>query len=205
MEMKKLTIACFSLLLLTQCREGEKKADGAAESAPAAVEEATPNRAEAARGFALETQAALGKTLQAQIAERGTTGAIGFCNLNALPITDSVAKARGVKIRRITDRPRNQANLATAAEAWLMGRVRDSLAKGVASGSLELAENGETHYYFPIVTNNLCLQCHGVSGQDVPPEVGALIAELYPDDQAMGYGPNQLRGLWKVTPNPGNQ
>jgi hypothetical protein len=203
--MKKIAIACVSLLLFAQCREGEKKAEGAAESAPAAVEEASQNQAEAARGFALETQAALGKTLQAQIARQGTTGAIGFCNLNALPITDSVAKARGVKIGRITDRPRNPANRATAAEAGLMARVRDSLAKGVASGSLALAENGETHYYFPIVTNNLCLQCHGVSGQDVAPEVGARLAALYPDDQAMGYGPNELRGLWKVTPNPGNQ
>lgn len=203
--MKKLAIAFISLSLLAQCREGGKKDGGAVESPAVPVAETAPNRAEEARGFALETQAALGKTLQAQIAQRGTAGAIGFCNLKALPITDSVAQARGVAIRRITDRPRNPINRASEAETALMGRVRDSLAKGVASGSLELYENGKTHYYFPIVTNTLCLQCHGLPGQDVAPEVGTRLAELYPDDQAMGYGPNQLRGLWKVTPNPNNE
>lgn len=202
--MKKLAIACFSLLLLAQCREGEKRAGSARESPTATPEESPPNGAEAARVFALEIQAALGKTLQAQIAARGTAGAIAFCNLNALPITDSIAKARGAEIRRITDRPRNAANRASAAEAGLMARVRESLSEGAGTGSLELRENGGAHYYFPIVTNPLCLQCHGVPGQEVSPEVGARIAELYPEDQALGYGPNQLRGLWKVTMNPRN-
>lgn len=204
-KMKKFAIACVSLMLFAQCREGDKKAQPAAESPAAPVEETSQNQAEAARGYALETQAALGKTLQAQIAQQGTAGAIGFCNLKALPITDSIAKARGAEIRRVTDRPRNSANQASAAEVGLMGRVRDSLSKGAAAGSLELTENGVTHYYFPIVTNNLCLQCHGAPGQDVAPEVGERLAALYPDDQALGYGPNQLRGLWKVTPNPGNE
>lgn len=203
--MKKLALACITLLLLAQCREGAKKAGEAVESPPAPVEEASPHGEEAARGFALETQAALGKTLQAQIARQGTTGAIGFCNLNALPITDSVAKVRGVEIHRITDRPRNPENRASAAEIGLMARVRDSLAKGTATGTLELSDNGATQYYFPILTNPLCLQCHGVPGQDVAPEVGARLSELYPEDQALGYGPNQLRGLWKVSTHPNNK
>jgi len=200
--MKRLAVACAFLLLFAQCREGGKKAGAAAESPAPPAREAAQNQAEAARGFALETQAALGRTLQARIAAGGAAGAIGFCNLNALPITDSVAQAHGVEIRRITDRPRNPANRASAAEAGLMARVRDSLAKGASAGSLELTENGAMQYYFPIVTNALCLQCHGVPGQDVAPEVGERLMVLYPEDEALGYGPNQLRGLWKVHMNP---
>ena len=186
-------------MLLAQCRQAEKKADAAAAPAPEAAMHPAPDPYEVARGFAQETQAALGKTLQAQIGAHGPAEAISFCNVKALPIADSIARAHGATINRITDRPRNRANRANPEEARVMGMVRFSLSKEIQPDWLRLSENGTTYYYFPIMTNGLCLQCHGAPGQQVTPEVGARLAELYPEDEALGYGPNQLRGLWKVS------
>ncbi len=199
--MKNWMIAGISLLFLAQCREGNKKDAPATANAPEPVEQPAPDPYEVARGFAQQTQAALGKTLQAQIGQHGPAEAISFCNVKALPITDSIARVHGVTITRITDRPRNSANRANAREAQVMEMVRFSLSKETPPDWLRLSESGKTYYYFPIITNELCLQCHGAPGQQVTPEVGARLAERYPNDEALGYGPNQLRGLWKVSLN----
>jgi hypothetical protein len=55
--------------------------------------------------------------------------------------------------------------------------------------------------YYPIVTNAMCLQCHGTEGVDISPSTQAVIDRQYPDDQATGYGEKQLRGLFVVTMN----
>lgn len=197
--MKNWMIALFSILLLAHCKEADKKAQPDAEPAPEPAAQTAPDPYEVARGFAQQTQAALGKTLQAQIGQNGPAAAIAFCNVKALPITDSIARVHGATITRITDKPRNAANRANAEEAKVIEMVRFSLSKEVPPDWLRLTENGTTYYYFPIMTNELCLQCHGTPKEQVSPEVGARLAELYPNDEALGYGPNQLRGLWKVS------
>jgi hypothetical protein len=54
-------------------------------------------------------------------------------------------------------------------------------------------------FYSPIViTNALCLQCHGTPEIEVRPETLAAIAKLYPRDQATGFKLGDLRGLWRV-------
>lgn len=194
-------IACVSVLLFAQCKERSRKAEPGAESTPEPIEHPAPDPYEVARGFAQETQAALGKTLQAQIGQNGPAAAIAFCNVKALPITDSIAALHGATVTRITDRPRNTVNRANPEEARVMEMVRFSLSKEIPPDWLRLSENGTTYYYFPIMTNEMCLQCHGTPDQQVTPEVGARLAELYPNDEALGYGPNQLRGLWKVSLN----
>jgi len=52
--------------------------------------------------------------------------------------------------------------------------------------------------YYPIITQPLCLQCHGAPGKEINPETVEVIAQLYPLDRAIGYQTNEVRGLWKV-------
>ena len=56
-------------------------------------------------------------------------------------------------------------------------------------------------FYTPLVTNAMCLQCHGTPGKDIKPDVSAKLAELYPNDKAMGYKENELRGLLRIKMN----
>ena len=148
--------------------------------------------------YAMAVQGTLGKTLQGRIREAGPQGAIEFCNLNALAITDSIGETLGAEISRVTDRVRNPMNRATAAEATLISQYRDELAAGNAPEPLVVHEGEKVYFYAPILTNDLCLKCHGSAGSDISPEVYNKLRELYPGDQAVSYSANELRGLWKV-------
>jgi hypothetical protein len=56
------------------------------------------------------------------------------------------------------------------------------------------------HYLKPIfIQAEGCLRCHGVPGQTLLPEASALLSDRYPQDQATGYGPGDLRGAWHLS------
>ena len=44
----------------------------------------------------------------------------------------------------------------------------------------------------------MCLQCHGNKENDISTGTLTKINTLYPKDKAIGYGINQVRGLWVV-------
>jgi hypothetical protein len=149
--------------------------------------------------YAMATQAVLGKTLQEKIKSEGTVAAIEFCNLRALPITDSLSREKGAAISRITDRPRNPLNRASDEEMKFISRFRSEMAAGEAPEALVVRQDNRTNFYYPILTNNLCLQCHGRPEKEITPEVLSVLRERYPEDSATGYAANEFRGLWKVS------
>ena len=58
--------------------------------------------------------------------------------------------------------------------------------------------NGKMVGYYPIMTNKLCLQCHGTIDMDITPSVLSLINEKYPEDKAVGYAENELSDIWVI-------
>jgi hypothetical protein len=52
-----------------------------------------------------------------------------------------------------------------------------------------------------IVSQPLCLQCHG-SESDIAAETREAILAIYPDDKATGYRLNDLRGIWRIILSP---
>jgi hypothetical protein len=44
----------------------------------------------------------------------------------------------------------------------------------------------------------MCLKCHGNLGQEVEAKTYDKILELYPNDKAVGYDINQVRGIWSI-------
>lgn len=186
------------LLSFTQCRDVPKAEPADATDGKEA--ELVHNEA-LAKSLAMEVQATLGKTLQQHLKQEGVAGAISYCNEKALPITDSISRKHGVQIQRITDKPRNSVNEASALEIEIMSRVRDSLKIGANPGGLTSDGESEIAYYFPIVTAPLCLNCHGTPGEEINLEDLNTITSFYPEDKAIEYNSNELRGLWKVTFN----
>jgi uncharacterized protein YndB with AHSA1/START domain len=134
-----------------------------------------------------QLKGALGKALMAQIQENGAVEAIGFCSLEALPLTEQVSKDTGKTLSRITDKPRNAANMADAEGLEILAQMRADL----ASDQLLTHYQKGAAYYFPLTIQPVCLTCHG---QDLTPELKQAIAEKYPEDQATGYALNELRG-----------
>ncbi|MCB0648122.1 MAG: DUF3365 domain-containing protein [Saprospiraceae bacterium] len=153
---------------------------------------------EAGKTAALTTKAELGKNLLGAINNRGTAGAVEFCNLKATGLTDSMQNVLHTKIKRVSDQYRNPENAANLQELEYIIHAKKQLAEtGDIKPKIQEMEGGMVGYY-PITTNKMCLQCHGVVGKDISEEVLKRIGTLYPQDKATGYGENELRGIWVV-------
>ncbi len=142
---------------------------------------------------------ALSQQLQRAISDRGLEGALAFCNVHALPITDSLSETMQVSISRTALRFRNPENAPDDIDQQVMERFQQLIAQlGKASDTLVRNHNGDLVYMAPIITLPACLQCHGVPDVEIKPQTMDLVRALYPDDRAIGFREGELRGMWKV-------
>jgi nitrate reductase cytochrome c-type subunit len=149
-------------------------------------------------GYALATKAALGKNLMKAIQEKGTDGAVAFCNLRAIELTDSISVMNNAQIKRVSDKPRNPFNKANKEELGYITTFKEQLAAGMEVDPVVVPGNEEVTVYYPITTNAMCLQCHGKPNEQVKPTTMATLRKLYPEDKAVGYNVNEVRGIWSV-------
>jgi len=147
--------------------------------------------------FAMTTKQVLGKNLMGTIQRKGTLAALQFCNTAAYPLTDSMALVHKAFIQRVSDQPRNPKNEARGKELEYIMQFKEDLINGNEPQPIIERTDGKITFYSPIVTNNMCLQCHGKPA-DISKEVSSQIAQLYPSDKATGYDENQVRGIWKI-------
>jgi mono/diheme cytochrome c family protein len=149
--------------------------------------------------YALKTKAVLGKNLIGTIQKKGPLAALEFCNERAYPLTDSMSVVKNAEIKRVTDKPRNQRNVANAEELEYLSIFKQQLAKEFEMQPIVKESENSVHVYYPIITNSMCLQCHGKPEEDIKPEVIAKLTELYPNDKATGYSLDQVRGIWSIS------
>lgn len=147
--------------------------------------------------IALETKKLLGQNLMGAIQKEGAIHALEFCNVEAIPLTTSMAEKYTASVQRVSDKNRNPQNLATPEEAELIDLFTQQIRSGKDPQPVLIPEKGKTRFYYPIVTNSMCLQCHGKS-EDIEPQVREKILKLYPQDKAVGYSENEVRGIWKI-------
>ncbi|NND94970.1 MAG: DUF3365 domain-containing protein [Flavobacteriales bacterium] len=155
------------------------------------------NHLESGLNFAMKTKAILGKNLMGQINKNGTASAVEFCNGKAIHLTDSMAMEQGVAIRRVSDKARNHLNQADEYQLGILSAMKSQLSNDESISPLIRETEISAIGYYPIETNKMCLQCHGRS-EDIEPVVMAKIKDLYPEDRALGYDVNELRGIWVV-------
>ncbi|MCY2688585.1 Tll0287-like domain-containing protein [Salinimicrobium sp. TH3] len=155
------------------------------------------NPADKGLKIALETKELLGQNLMGAIQKEGTLHALEFCNVEAIPLTASMAEKYNASVQRVSDKYRNPQNQATPEEAELIDLFTAQLNAGKDPQPVLFPENGTIRFYYPIVTNSMCLQCHGKPG-DIEPQVKEKILKLYPQDRAVGYSENEVRGIWKI-------
>lgn len=161
---------------------------------------AEENKSPAEKGleYALNTTKELGKNLMGAIQKKGTVEAVEFCNVRAYPITDSMATAQNATIKRVSDKPRNPKNRASTKELKIIERYKAAVANGEDYEPVTEMEKGRNTFYYPIIINAMCLQCHGIPDETVQPEVLTVIKDLYPNDKATGYNINEVRGMWAI-------
>jgi len=149
------------------------------------------------RELATRFQIALGGRLKSVIAREGAVAAIEICRREAPAIAAAMSVNSGKQLRRIALRTRNPANAADAAERELLQRFAAQMRADpqAVPEHFAAAEDGSARYLRAIVTQPLCLVCHGPAPAA---EVRAEIARYYPDDHATGFAAGELRGALVV-------
>jgi hypothetical protein len=144
-------------------------------------------------------QAALSQALQKAMAEGGVEKAIAYCNINALPLLDSVQRPVPSIIRRVSLRLRNESNAPNELELELLHAYHQA-----RQDSIDLPENvqmlGDSVLFTkPIaISNGLCLTCHGQPGESLTAETYNMLRRYYPKDAATRYQMGELRGMWSI-------
>lgn len=174
---------------------------------PAArAQDATPADA-ASLAAARAAAKGLGETLKAQLVAAikagGPVAAVGVCRSIAPAIAEDQSQAHAVKVGRTALKVRNPANAPDAFERRVLEDFVRKINAGADPASLEHAEtvtqNGESVFrYMKAIPTAAepCLTCHG---SNLEPALKAEIQRLYPDDQATGFDPGELRGAFTVT------
>lgn len=148
--------------------------------------------------MAQTTKAELGKNLMGQIQKNGVIAALEFCNIQAMPLTDSMSVVHKAHIKRVSDKPRNPSNSANAVELQHIQTFKNQVASGNEVKPIITTSGEKVEFYYPIITNSMCLKCHGTPGKELEKLTLNKIMERYPNDKAMGYGDNEVRGIWSI-------
>ncbi|QDG52323.1 DUF3365 domain-containing protein [Persicimonas caeni] len=162
--------------------------------APVEMTEADKAKLEKAKS----AQKELGKTLLNELtsatAQKGFPEAVAVCNTVAPQIAEKVHTDKGVAIGRTSFKLRNPDNKPpTWAEPFVEARATEPTVMRSTGGD-KLA------YLAPIKMGELCVNCHGPADK-LAEGVPEKVAELYPQDQATGFNPGDLRGwFWVEVP-----
>lgn len=132
----------------------------------------------------------------------GPLRAIVVCKYSAPEITSTVSRQSGVRVTRISLRPRNRA--LGEPDAWEQETLLDfekRASKGEKADGMERAElvtepaGRYFRYVKAIPMSAVCATCHGSTISDA---VRSVIAADYPYDRATDYAVGQVRGAISV-------
>jgi hypothetical protein len=141
----------------------------------------------------------MGKLVR-ELKEKGPAGAVHVCadiaqKISAEHTTDDLMIRRvSLKVRNPLDEP-DDYERRVLEEMEALQRDGGSPVENVEVVAVEGEER--LRYMRPLTIKQPCLACHGpVEAMD--DEVRSMLAERYPDDQAVGYAEGDLRGAISV-------
>lgn len=139
----------------------------------------------------------LKSTLMAGMKADGPEAAIHLCNVQAPEIATANSKD-GWDVGRTSLKIRNPNNAPDAWEKIVLDTFEKQMAAGADIATLEAStrQDGQLRYMKAIPVGGPCVVCHGES---LAAPVKAKLDELYPQDEARGYLPGQLRGAFTLT------
>jgi hypothetical protein len=140
--------------------------------------------------------------LEGAVQKEGMQKAMQYCVLKNYSFIDSLEKTEHALIRRTSDKLRNPLNKADSTEASLMAAYQYNYSHDISTNSHPpLLEDKYLLFTAPIIIEGTCLECHGVVGKDISEENYKIIKAAYPQDQAINYKLEQLRGMWSIRIN----
>lgn len=170
-----------------------------AEAPPGAGREASTAASKAAVG---ELAEALKGYLGSAMKEQGPDGALAVCQTIAPEAAAAIGERHKVVLRRTALKVRNPANAPDAFEARVLAEFEQQARSGADLQTLSRSEIVEIDGIPKLrfmkaipMADQPCSTCHGSS---IKPELIEKVRRLYPQDQAIGFKPGELRGAFSV-------
>ncbi len=185
-------------LFLSSCESDSGKASTEKPSTDKGEHEEFLARADEASGLLMKR---LGTQLKSALKAGGPESALQVCQQVGQPLTDATnQELGGVTVTRTALKVRNPKNEPNESdrkvmEAWLQKNEDGSM---LLKSEVVQGPKGGTVVYKPILTQQVCLKCHG-DPATFSPELKASLNQLYPNDQATGFTEGSLRGVFKIT------
>lgn len=183
------------------CRQrAEPKIEPSLIEPPALTAEETNAASEIGTEASLALMKSLGGQLKAALQSGGPENALHVCQQVAQPLTASTSQdLPAATVTRTALMVRNSANAPSTDDHEVLSRWQTLLAEGQSLPENEIIRqsDNQTLFYKPILTEAICLKCHG-DPSTFSPALTAKISEGYPDDQAIGFKEGDLRGAFRV-------
>jgi len=164
---------------------------------------ADPALVNAARSTAQALGARLKTQLTAALEAGGPAAALSVCNTTAPAIAADLAADYGGEVGRTALRVRNAGNAPDAYEREVLEAFAARMAAGEDPATLEHAaivgDHGQRRFrYLKAIPMAVapCASCHGTA---IAPALADRIHALYPDDEATGFAPGELRGAFTLS------
>jgi hypothetical protein len=171
-----------------------------AAAAPPETGATSPDWVPSARAAAGELSSRLKAELTSALAESGPRGGVAVCRDRAPAIAASVSTEK-LDIGRTALRVRNAENAPDRWERSVLESFRSQMRQGADPSQLErwqvLDSDGRKlgRWMKAIPMGPKCATCHG---SDIAEPLADTIRTLYPDDEATGFTPGELRGAFTV-------
>jgi hypothetical protein len=155
------------------------------------------------RNTSMEFMKTLKGVLISQMQTNGVVEAVAVCSDTAQVLTNSFGINKGVFIRRVSLRNRNENNYPDEFEKRILNKfelLKQNNELNETTEHFEVVKEDEftyLRYLKPILVQAECLNCHG-NRNNMMPEVKEIISQNYPEDKAIGYSVGDLRGAVSV-------
>lgn len=155
------------------------------------------------RADAQEFMESLKTILVKEMQTNGIVAAVSVCSDTAQVLTNNYGVKKGIYIKRVSFKNRNENDAPNKIEAEALKTFEDLKQKGELKETTEyfttIEEDGITTvvYLKPILVQAPCLSCHGSLDQ-IGLEVKDVIRKKYPNDKATGYQLDDLRGAVSI-------
>lgn len=132
----------------------------------------------------------------------GPKAGIGACHTLAPELNSRTTEETTFEIARTALKVRNPDNTPDVWEQAGLENFQKQITGGADPKKIELFEVTQTkegqsifRYMRPIMMGDVCMACHGPA---VALDVKGEISQYYPDDKAVGYNLNELRGAFTL-------
>lgn len=191
----------IAIITLSSCRqESSSLESSSAQDLPTLTQQQEDFVAQEGTTASLALMKMLGAQLKPALAAGGPENALHVCQSIAQPLTAQASVSQpDLSVTRTALRYRNPVNKPDAQARLVLAEWETLLSQGkeLPANHIIPVEGNQALFFKPILTEAMCLKCHG-DPATFSPALATKLRQAYPQDQATNFEEGDLRGAFRV-------